>query len=78
LSAQSESLDSALWSAFRALEENAALARRLAQRARQSHRANSAKLFEQRAQVVERQAEVIRQVLISEKNQNPVDKVKER
>jgi two-component system chemotaxis response regulator CheB len=71
LSAQSEGVDTALWSAFRALEENAALARRLAKRARQSGRNNSARIFEQRAQAVERQAETIRQALITEKNQNP-------
>jgi two-component system chemotaxis response regulator CheB len=71
LSAQSEGVDTALWSAFRALEENAALARRLAKRARQSRRNNSARIFEQRAQAVERQAETIRQAIITEKNQNP-------
>jgi two-component system, chemotaxis family, protein-glutamate methylesterase/glutaminase len=67
LSTQSEALDTALWSAFRALEENAALARRLAERARQKQRTNSAKIFERRAQAAERQAEVIREVLLSEK-----------
>jgi hypothetical protein len=49
----------------------AGLARRLAKRARQSRRNNSASIFEQRAQAVERQAETIRQVLITEKNENP-------
>jgi two-component system chemotaxis response regulator CheB len=78
LSAQSESLDTALWSAFRALEENAALARRLAKQARQNQRTNSAKMFEERAKTVEEQAEVIRQLLLTEKNDNPVDKAKER
>jgi two-component system chemotaxis response regulator CheB len=67
VSAQSESIDTALWSAFRALEENAALARRLAKQARQNQRTNSAKMFEQRAQAVERQAEVIRNLLLNEK-----------
>ncbi|HEY6363976.1 MAG TPA: chemotaxis protein CheB [Candidatus Binatia bacterium] len=78
LSAQSESLDTALWSAFRALEENAALARRLAKQARQNQRTNSAKLFEERAKTVEERAEVIRQLLLTEKNDNPIDKAKER
>jgi two-component system, chemotaxis family, protein-glutamate methylesterase/glutaminase len=72
LSTQSNGLDSALWSAFRALEENAALARRLAQRARRNQRINSAKIFEQRAKAAERQADAIRQVLLSEKKlENP-------
>jgi two-component system, chemotaxis family, protein-glutamate methylesterase/glutaminase len=66
LSAQSESLDTALWSAFRALEENAALCRRLAEQARQNQRTNSAKMFEERAKAVESQAEVIRQLLLTE------------
>jgi two-component system chemotaxis response regulator CheB len=77
LSAQSESLDVALWSAFRALEENAALCRRLAKQARQNQRKNSAKMFEERAKAVEGQAEVIRQLLLTEKNENLVDKAKE-
>jgi two-component system chemotaxis response regulator CheB len=68
LSAQSEALDGALWSAFRALEENAALARRIAERARKNHRRNSAKLFEQRAESAERQAARIRELLLAEKN----------
>jgi two-component system, chemotaxis family, protein-glutamate methylesterase/glutaminase len=67
LSAQSEALDNALWSAFRALEENASLARRLAEGARKKGRTNSARIFEQRAESAEQQAEVIRQILISVK-----------
>ena len=73
LTTQSESVDDALWPAFRALEENAALARRLAARARQRQRMNSAKLFEKRAKEAERQATVIRKALLSEKNELPVD-----
>jgi two-component system, chemotaxis family, protein-glutamate methylesterase/glutaminase len=71
LEAQSESLDTALWSAFRALEENAALARRLAEQARKNQRTNSAKIFEQRAKEVEQQAEVIRQLLLSNVQTSP-------
>ena len=78
LEAQSESLDTALWSAFRALEENAALCRRLAKQARKHQRTKSAKLFDGRAEAAERQADAIRQVLLTEKNDNPVDTSKER
>ena len=76
--AQSESLDTALWSAFRALEENAALCRRLAKQARKNQRTKSAKLFEGRAEAAERQAEAIRRALLTDKSENPVDTVKER
>jgi two-component system chemotaxis response regulator CheB len=65
LSAQAEALDTALWSAFRALEENAALARRVAERARKSGRENSARIFEEKAEAAERQAEVIRNLLMT-------------
>src|SRR5215475_5875224 len=63
--AQSESLDTALWSAFRALEENASLARRLAEQAKKNQRTHSAKMFERRAKEVEGQADVIRQLLLT-------------
>jgi two-component system, chemotaxis family, protein-glutamate methylesterase/glutaminase len=71
LSAQSEGVDAALWSAFRALEENAAVLRRLAERARKNQRTNSAKIFEQRAKAAEQQAEIVREVLLSEKKSEP-------
>jgi two-component system, chemotaxis family, protein-glutamate methylesterase/glutaminase len=78
LETQSESVDTALWSAFRALEENAALCRRLAKQARKNQRTKSVKLFEGRAEIAERQADAIRRVLLTEKNENPVDTAKER
>jgi two-component system, chemotaxis family, protein-glutamate methylesterase/glutaminase len=78
LSAQTEALDTALWSAFRALEENAALCWRLAKQARKNQRTKSAKIFEQRAEAAEQQAGAIRRVLLTEKNENPVDTAKER
>src|SRR5262249_59205568 len=65
LEAQTESLDTALWSAFRAMEEHAALVRRLAADARKKQRLNSAKLFEKRAEAVEREAKVIRRLLVT-------------
>lgn len=56
LSAHSEALDNALWSAFRALEENASLARELAERAKKHKREISARVFKERAELAERQA----------------------
>jgi two-component system chemotaxis response regulator CheB len=77
LASQSESLDTALWSAFRALEENAGLARRLAARARQNKRGLLVKNFEQKAQAAEEQAAVIRRLLLSDKLSAPVDKAQQ-
>jgi len=63
LEAQTESLDTALWSAFRALEEDTALMRRIVAGAAKKQRSNSAKIFEKRAEAVGRQAEVIPRLL---------------
>ena len=77
LSEQSEALDLALWSAFRALQENASLARRLAERAKKNA-GNKSLLnrFEQRASGAEEQAETIKKLLMSGKLSEPVDKAK--
>jgi len=77
LSAQTDGLDAALWSAFRSLEENASLARRLAERSRGSKRDALAKKFDERAEAAERQAETIKKVLLSEKLAGPLDKTKD-
>jgi two-component system chemotaxis response regulator CheB len=53
-------VDSALWAAVRALEENASLARRLAQRARQQSQHLSARRYEERARAAESQAQAVR------------------
>jgi hypothetical protein len=45
-----------LWEAFRALEEGAALARRIAESERERNRAESAMLFEESAQNKEQRA----------------------
>jgi len=79
LSEQIEGLDTALWTAYRALQENAALARRLAERAK----SNAQKKliidrFEQRAQSAAEQAETIKKLLLSGKLAEPVDKIEER
>jgi two-component system chemotaxis response regulator CheB len=67
LAAQAEALDSALWSAFRALQENAVLARRLADRARKNKHDRLVDTFEERAQAAEKQAELIQQLLLGDK-----------
>jgi len=63
VAAQSERLDDALWSAFRALQENAALARRLAARARENGHDSLAANFDQRARSAEERSEVIHGLL---------------
>jgi two-component system, chemotaxis family, protein-glutamate methylesterase/glutaminase len=60
---QSEELENALWAALRSLEENAALARRMAARAGERNHTISVTQFEESARRVEQHAAVIRQVL---------------
>jgi len=60
---QSEELENALWAALRSLEENAALARRMAARAGARNHTVSVMQFEENARRVEQHAEVLRQVL---------------
>jgi two-component system chemotaxis response regulator CheB len=67
---QQHSVDSALWAAIRALEENAALARRLAGRARERSQAHSARRYNERAQAAEQQAQAIRELAMQGKTQN--------
>jgi len=61
---KSNELEVALWSALRALEEKASLARRLALRSRTQNRNLATARFEENAQEAERHAEVIRRVLL--------------
>ena len=61
---QTDALEAALWTALRALEESASLARRLRERARQrGHRIAEARFSEQAEECTQR-AEVVRQVLL--------------
>lgn len=60
---QNTSLEAALWSALRALEEKAALCRGLAERAKQQQRMLTADQFLTRAHEAEQGAEVIRDVI---------------
>jgi two-component system, chemotaxis family, protein-glutamate methylesterase/glutaminase len=60
---QGEQLEAALWTALRALEEHAALGRRLAARANSRGHAHSASAFTEQAMAAEHHASVIRVVL---------------
>jgi two-component system, chemotaxis family, protein-glutamate methylesterase/glutaminase len=64
LRTQGESLESALWSAFRILNENAALGRRVASRARANQHDTVADKFEVKSRVAEEQAGLIRDLLL--------------
>ncbi|MCC6175452.1 MAG: chemotaxis protein CheB [Chloroflexi bacterium] len=63
LIAQTEALESALWAAFRALEEKASLARRLTARARERGLAASVAAFEEQERAALEQAELVRRAL---------------
>jgi two-component system chemotaxis response regulator CheB len=71
LAKQSESLENTLWAAVRALEENAALARRMErwmlQRQMERHRTDGTeKRYTQRAEEAEQHADLLRRVLLME------------
>lgn len=66
LAEQAEGVEDALWSALRALEEKAALAKRMAERARDRGSPFSAKHFEQQSQDLKQRAAVLRQLIIKE------------
>ena len=63
--AQATAVEHALWSALRALEEQAAVRRRLAQRLRRGGNASSADKFEERVIELEHQAQSVRDLLLS-------------
>jgi two-component system chemotaxis response regulator CheB len=67
LAEQSESLETALWSAVRALEERASLLRRMALRFQQAGSRYSGEKFAEQSQEAEQNADVIRQVLVNGK-----------
>ncbi len=63
---QSTELENALWAALRTLEEKAALARRMAERALQADMVALARTYDNRAQESARQADLVRRVLLEE------------
>jgi len=64
LNSQTTAMESALWNAFRALHENAALARRVAKRARDNNQIAVAEKLEQRSRQGDEEAELIRSLLL--------------
>jgi two-component system, chemotaxis family, protein-glutamate methylesterase/glutaminase len=62
-SEQQQEFEGALWAALRALEEQAALCRRLAVRARELTQGRSAERFDDRALAAEQQARLVREAL---------------
>ncbi|HBB34903.1 MAG TPA: chemotaxis protein CheB [Cyanobacteria bacterium UBA8803] len=61
---QADTVETALWSAVRALEEKAALGRRLETQARQQNRFHSEVQFKAQAQAAERDAALVRQIIL--------------
>jgi two-component system chemotaxis response regulator CheB len=64
LAMQTDAVDRALWAALRALEERAALTRKLSERARDRDQRAVAVAFDHRATTAEQQAALVRQVLV--------------
>ncbi|RKH52501.1 chemotaxis protein CheB [Corallococcus llansteffanensis] len=62
---QQHHLDAALWAALRALEESAALSRRMAGRARERNHLHSAERFGERARAAEAQVELLRRAVLA-------------
>lgn len=71
LARQSETLDAALWTALRALEENAALSQQLSARARRRGNDSLAARFADSASLAMRRAGTIRDVLLDRSTQPP-------
>lgn len=65
---QAQTLEMALWSAVRALEEQMILARRIVERARKANHERAAESFEKRAQEAERNSSAIRRLLLGDEN----------
>ncbi len=61
---QRQAVETALWSALRALEENASLYKRMAQRSRKSRLEQTAQIFEDRAVNAEANSETLRNFLV--------------
>ena len=65
LASQAETYEAALWSALRALEEKASLARRMTTRARQNGLQAAAERFSSQLSDIERHVETLRRMLLS-------------
>lgn len=65
LDAKAAAVEDALWAAVRALEEKAALARRLSQRAQQREEAETASRHARVSHAADRRAAIVRDVLVA-------------
>lgn len=72
LAEQGASLDAALWAAYRALEERAALTERMAERMRERAQPSLAARYLEQARDTRQRAEVIRRVLVTGTEEVPV------
>jgi len=70
LSAQSDNVETAMWSALRALEEKVELFRRLMQHSRERNYASATAAFEQQARQLQEQADIIRRLLTNENKES--------
>ncbi len=70
LAEQNDSIEAAMWTAFRALEESSSLARRLLERATQRGHTLAASRFAQQAEEATHRAAVIRHALLRGQNQS--------
>ena len=75
---QVEALEGALWTALRALEENASLLRRLTEQAEQRGYARAAERYRQQMNHAEQHALVIRQVLLNHNSTPSPESVEDR
>jgi two-component system chemotaxis response regulator CheB len=73
LASQAETLDAALWTALRALEESASLSQQLSERARARGNTRVAERLSDNATLAMRRADIIRDVLLSEREIEPRD-----
>jgi two-component system chemotaxis response regulator CheB len=72
---QTQMLEIALWSAVRALEEQAVLARRIVERARKAHHDRAVRIFEKRVHEAEAHGSMIRQLLLTAEKADTVEPV---
>jgi two-component system, chemotaxis family, protein-glutamate methylesterase/glutaminase len=70
---QGDATEDALWSAVRALEEKMVLSRRMAERSRQRGLGRAAETFDARARAAEGQADAVRQLLLSARDEPKAD-----